>query len=113
MELNKVTAPEYYDNDPAEEINADAQALSDRLDAVERDLFRNTAGELLEIYPELRVTRAGAIILVDEQPPMIDLRSVDGVSTLSGFYNNETEERSLNLRDSLIDELRDLLRGAV
>ena len=109
MELDKVTAPEYYDNDPAENANDDAQALSDHLDAVERNLFRNTADELLQIYPESRVTRAGAIILVDEQPPMIDLRSVDGVSTLSGFYNSKTEERSLNLRESLINELSDLL----
>ena len=110
MELDKVTAPEYYDNDPAENANDDdAQALSERLDAVEKDLFRNTADELLQIYPESRVTRAGAIILVDEQPPMIDLRSVDGVSTLSGFYNLKTEERSLNLRESLINELTDLL----
>lgn len=109
MELDKVTAPEYYDNDPAENANDDAQALSERLDAVEKDLFRNTADELLQIYPESRVTHAGAIILVDEQPPMIDLRSVDGVSTLSGFYNLKTEERSLNLRESLINELTDLL----
>lgn len=109
MKMNNVTAPEYYDNDPAENDTEDTSGLNSRLDEVERNLIRKTTDELIKTYPEARVTRFGAIILVDEQPPMIDLREVDGNFVLSGFFNEETEERALNLPEKFVNDIRNSL----
>lgn len=109
MKMNNVTAPEYYENNPAKNDTEDTSELNSRLDEVERNLIRKTPDELIKTYPEARVTRFGAIILVDEQPPMIDLREVDGKFVLSGFFNEEIEERTLNLSETFVNDIRSSL----
>lgn len=110
--MNNVDAPEYYDNDPEGPVNfADAKLLKEDLDIAESVLADNSPEDIYEVFFDGRVNRSGVVVLVDKQPPLIDLRpdrEREGVFYLSGYYNECMDERVIEFSSQKYDELKGL-----
>lgn len=101
---NSVDAPEYYTDPPRD---TSTPRLTQRLDKVSKDLALLDAEGISVHYPDARVTRAGALILVQEQPPVIDLQLINDVCILTGFWDSEVEERTTNITAEKFRQLRE------
>lgn len=106
MEMNNITAPEYYSNDPNNGTSQCRNELIFYLARVEDSLLNSPVDELCNLYPDMRVMQSGDIIILDEQPPLIYLHQTGDGLKLIGCYNDEVEEIVTRLKMSFVEELK-------
>lgn len=103
---NNVDAPEFYGNDPESKPRS---ALVDAVLRVSRNLAGLDAEAICTAYPDARVTRSGAVVVVDTRPPLVDVRLVGEDVVVCGYWDEDVFEHVSSIEPGKLERLKELL----